>query len=305
MPTTTDTKFLDKTGLVYFWGRLKTYFVHQEDGKGLSTNDLTNDLKSNYDDAVTKANALTTAGAEANKINTIKINGVESKPDSSKAVDIPIPTKVSALDNDMDYQTESQVSSSIVMELGRFANQADKYFVHQEDGKGLSTNDLTNDLKTAYDNAVTAVNELVNAGAQANVIEKVAVNGTDLTPDTEKRINVTVPTLVSALTNDSGYQTSTQVQTAITNALASIAGIKFEVVTELPSSGVNGTIYLIAHSHSDARDTYDEYAWIGDKYEKIGNTDVDLSGYIRKDEIDSITTSEIDSMFNQRSTVDY
>jgi len=192
--TTTTTKYLDKTGLVYFWGRLKAYFVHQETGKGLSTNDLTNELKSNYDDAVTKANALTTAGAEANKINTIKVNGVESKPDSSKAVDITVPTKVSALTNDSGYQTESQVSSSIATALGK------------------------------------------------------------------------------------------------------ITGIKFEVVTELPSSGVNGTIYLIAHSHSDAGD---EYAWIGDKYEKIGNTDVDLSGYIEKSDLSPITTSEIDSMFNQ------
>ena len=49
-----SSKYLDNTGLVYFWGRLKTYFVHQETGKGLSTNDLTNELKSNYDDAVTK-----------------------------------------------------------------------------------------------------------------------------------------------------------------------------------------------------------------------------------------------------------
>lgn len=170
------------------------------------------------------------------------------------------------------------------------------YFVKAVDGKGLSTNDLTNELKTAYDNAVTTVNGLVATGGQANVIEKVAVNGTDLTPDTEKRVNVTVPTLVSALTNDSGYQTSTQVQTAITNALASIAGIKFEVVTELPSSGVNGTIYLIAHTHSDAGDAYDEYAWIGDKYEKIGNTDVDLSGYVKSSDLVAMTTAEIDTM---------
>lgn len=187
--------------------------------------------------------------------------------------------------------------------LDYFWGRLKTYFVHQETGKGLSTNDLTNDLKTAYDNAVTTVNRLVATGGQANVIEKVAVNGTDLTPDTEKRVNVTVPTLVSALTNDSGYQTSTQVQTAITNALASITGIKFEVVTELPSSGVNGTIYLIACSHSDAGDAYDEYAWIGDKYEKIGNTDIDLSGYIKKNMLIPITTSDIDHMFDQSSAV--
>ena len=203
MVNTMYAKFLDHTGLAYFWGRLKTYFVHQETGKGLSTNDLTNELKSNYDDAVTKANALTTAGAEANKINTIKVNGVESKPDSSKAVDITVPTKVSALTNDSGYQTESQVSSSIATALGN------------------------------------------------------------------------------------------------------ITGISFRIVDALPETGENGVIYLIRHIHSDTGDSYDEYAWISsiNKFEKIGNTDVDLSGYIKEDDLAPITTSEIDSMFNQSSSL--
>ena len=196
-------KFLDDTGLAYFWDRLKTYFVHQETGKGLSTNDLTDELKSNYDDAVTKANALTTAGAEANKINTIKVNGVASTPDSSKAVDITVPTKVSALTNDSRYQTESQVSSSIATALGN------------------------------------------------------------------------------------------------------ITGISFSIVDALPETGENGVIYLIRHSHSDTGDSYDEYAWISsiNKFEKIGNTDVDLSGYIKEDDLVPITTSEIDNMLDQRPSL--
>jgi len=196
MPSTYYAKYLDNTGLKYFWGRLKTYFVHQEDGKGLSTNDLTNDLKNSYDDAVTKANALTTAGAEANKINTIKVNGVERKPDSSKTVDIPVPTKVSALTNDSGYQTETQVSSSIATAVGK------------------------------------------------------------------------------------------------------IAGISFSIVDSLPTTGTNGVIYLIAHTHSDSGDSYDEYAWIASasKYEKLGNTDVDLSGYMKTSDMSAITTAEIDTM---------
>lgn len=43
--------------------------------------------------------------------------------------------------------------------------------------------------------------------AQANVIETVKVNGTALTPSS-KAVNVTVPTKVSQLTNDSGYKTT-------------------------------------------------------------------------------------------------
>jgi len=50
-------KYLDSNGLLYFWGKLKAHFVAQEAGKGLSTNDLTADLKQNYDAAYTHSQA--------------------------------------------------------------------------------------------------------------------------------------------------------------------------------------------------------------------------------------------------------
>ena len=46
--------------------------VDTETGKGLSENDFTTALKTAYDKAVTDVKALTDAGAEANKIDTVK-----------------------------------------------------------------------------------------------------------------------------------------------------------------------------------------------------------------------------------------
>lgn len=60
----------------------------------------------------------------------------------------------------------------------------------------------------------------VEAGAQVNVIEIVAANGADLTPDAAKRVNVPVPTRLSQLTNDSAFQTKAQVDAAIEAAIA-------------------------------------------------------------------------------------
>ena len=54
-------KYLDDNGLLYFWGKLKALFsgkVDKVDGKGLSTNDFTNTLKSKLDGIA--------EGAEAN-----------------------------------------------------------------------------------------------------------------------------------------------------------------------------------------------------------------------------------------------
>ena len=94
-----------------------------------------------------------------------------------------------------------------------------------------------------------------------------------------------------------GYQTKSQVDAEIASKLKDVTGISFEIVTSLPTTGTAGTIYLIAHSHGD-KDAYDEYVYIEstNKFEKLGNTDVDLSGYVKITDLIPISNSEIDTM---------
>lgn len=65
----------------------------------------------------------------------------------------------------------------------------------------------------------------------------------------------------------------------VDDAIGNITEFDFQIVTELPTAGVKGVIYLIAHEHGTG-DGYDEYIWVTDKFEKIGNTDINLSGYV-------------------------
>lgn len=67
----------------------------------------------------------------------------------------------------------------------------------------------------------------------------------------------------------------------VDDAIGGITGVEFTVVDELPTTGEAGVIYLVAHSHGE-QDIYDEYIWVTDKFEKIGNTDIDLSQYAQK-----------------------
>lgn len=176
--------------------------------------------------------------------------------------------------------------------------------VDVEIGKGLSTNDYTSAEKQKLSG--------IASGAQANVIESVKVNGTKLTPSS-KAVDVTVPTKTSQLTNDSGYQSATsvesiitakgyqtqsQVQSLINSAVGNITSIRYEKVTSLPATGSNGVIYLVAHSHG-TQDIYDEYIWLSETktYEKIGNTDIDLSAYVKKSELTAITTNDLSTMW--------
>lgn len=71
-------------------------------------------------------------------------------------------------------------------------------------------------------------------------------------------------------------------------------GVQIKIVNELPTASRNtvGKIYFISHTHSE-KDIYDEYLTIigGTEetptyfWEKIGNTDIDLSGYAKKTDI--------------------
>jgi hypothetical protein len=217
--------------------------------------------------------------------------------------------------------------------------------VDKVSGKGLSTNDLTAALKTSYDGAVTGVADLKKVGAEKNKIVGVKVNGTALTIDSTRNVDVTVPTdaqigekiegygyqtadqvntaignkgyqtaanvkstvegygyqtaaQVETKITGKGYQTSAQVQSAINSALSGVTGIDIKVVESLPTTGAKGIIYLVAHTHGTG-DSYDEYIWLADKktFEKIGNTDVDLSDYLKAADITELTETDLNTMW--------
>lgn len=63
-------------------------------------------------------------------------------------------------------------------------------------------------IKTVNDQSLLGPGNIEVGGGEENVIEIVKVNGTALTPDVNKAVDVIVPTKTSDLTNDSGYITS-------------------------------------------------------------------------------------------------
>ena len=103
-------KNLDENGVLYLWGKVKSYVadaiknkVDAVSGKGLSTNDLTDTLKTHYDAAYTHSQAAhAPTDAEANTIESITVNGKAQAPDSSKTVNIVIPDDTKKLDKTGD-----------------------------------------------------------------------------------------------------------------------------------------------------------------------------------------------------------
>lgn len=103
-----------------------------------------------------------------------------------------------------------------------------------------------------------------------------------------------VPTNVSDLTNDSGFQTASQVQSAINTAISGISSFSFEVVNALPQTGDTSKIYLVAKTTSGTNQVYTEYIYVNNAWEIIGDTSIS---------IDTLTNAEVDTIWNDASAV--
>ena len=67
-------------------------------------------------------------------------------------------------------------------------------------------------------------------------------------------------------------------------------GIKVEIVNNGLDEVTNPnltTIYLVSKENAEEKNLYDEYLYIENKWEKIGSTEIDLSGYATIEYVDS------------------
>lgn len=153
------------------------------------------------------------------------------------------------------------------------------------------TSDLTNDSGFITTSSLPTVNNgtltITQNGATVATFAANSASGATAA--------ITVPTAVSDLTNDSGYQTESQVSSAITAAIAGITGIKFEVVQSLPQTGDSGTIYLLSHGGSGI-DIYDEYIYVNNAWERIGTTAADFADVAYYDSVNNQLSAN-NSMF--------
>lgn len=180
------------------------------------------------------------------------------------------------------------------------------------------TSDLANDDHTVKDanyvhtdNNYTTdqVNKLsgIEAGAEVNVIEKISLNGAVQTvKDKAVALTVNIPTVpskVSAFSNDANYVSKTEMTTAINTAVANSGHLKRAKVDALPMTNIDtNTIYMIPRTKPDGNNQLDEYMYINSAWEKVGASDVDLSGYAKSEDFTEITNTQIDSIIETAFT---
>ena len=111
------------------------------------------------------------------------------------------------------------------------------------------------------------VDDLVIAGGEPNKIESIKNNGTAL-DIADKAVDIG-PTIAAAV--------------------AAVDHLKRKKVTDVASIDLTADdadqyLYMVPKTGSDADDVYDEYMVLDGKVEHVGNTKVDLSGYVLKED---------------------
>lgn len=195
---------------------------------------------------------------------------------------------------DMMSDTETKNKFTSTVEKDKWNKKAEVGYVDSEtakkvdkvQGKQLSTNDFTSALNKK-------LNE-VESGAQVNKIELIKRNGANLPVTGNKTVDIEVPTKVSEITNDRGYQTKAEVRELV----AEHGKLKKEIVTKLPeiAAADSNTMYLIRNKQDSG---YEEWMIIGNSWEILGDTAaVDFTGYIHEDNIGTISNKEIDTLLS-------
>lgn len=282
--------YLDYDGLALYDEKIKQLIDAKQDaesGKGLSTNDYTTTEKNKL--------AGITAGAEPNQnaFSTVSVAGTSLAADSKTDT-----LTITAGDNVTLTPTASNDSFTIAATDTTYPVATATTGGVLSDAQAVKLNGIATG---ATANAATTTTPKMD-GTAAVGTETAYAKGDHVHPTDTSRAPLASPTFTgtpqaptaSAGTKTTQIATTAFVDTAITNAISGIQGISYEVVASLPATGEAGVIYLVSNSGS-APNIYDEYIWTGTAFEKIGTTDVDLSGY--QPLMTAITNAQINALF--------
>lgn len=210
--------------------------------------------------------------AVSSKVDASSISAVATSGDYNDLNNKPIiPSSTSELTNDSGYLVNADIANLATKD--EVSTKVDKV-----SGKGLSTNDYTTNEKNKLAGIAAGAEVNVNADWNATSGDAMILN------------KPTIPSKTSQLTNDSGYITSSAVDTKISSAVASVYRVKGTVsnYSSLPTSNVTiGDVYNL----SDTGANYVCTATSPITWDKLSET-VDLSSYS--------TTAENDAKYQAK-----
>ena len=147
-------------------------------------------------------------------------------------------------------------------------------------------------LKDSETSAEETHQELLNEISNVNstLSTEISTVNTNLTTKITQIETTTIPNAIKATivdnldTEDSNKALSATQGKVLKTMISNLANLRIEVVNELPSTGETNVVYLVKKAGTNP-DVHDEYVYVEGNWEKIGNTEVDLSNYYTKDQV--------------------
>jgi hypothetical protein len=153
----------------------------------------------------------------------------------------------------------------------------------------------------------SAIKKVEQSSEESNqeFLNKISEVNTNLTNEISQIRTVNIPNAIKESIIDNLDSTDKALFANQGNILktmiGNLANLRIEVVTKLPSTGEVNVIYLVKKVGKNP-DVHDEYIYVENTWEKIGNTEVDLSNYYTKEQVYSksevYTKTEVDNIKN-------
>ena len=228
-----------------------------------SVKHITNTERTNWNAAKTHADsAHAPSNAQANVIETVKVNGTALTP-SSKAVNVTVPTKVSELTDSSDYvkTTDSRLTDA---RTPKAQNQASNTITTMTGySKPSSTTAITtsDSLNTAIGKLEKALDSKQTSGSYAasnHTHDDRYYTESEIDTKLNTKLNTSLKGAASGLAelDSSGKVPSSQLPSYVDDVL------EYTKQSLFPATGESGKIYI-------AQDTNKTYRWSGSTYVEI------------------------------------
>lgn len=195
---------------------------------------------------------------------TAKVNGYTGTEEEFNKVLSKIPVIISSIESYPTEGSKNLITSGGVYQALKDSETSAKE-THQELLNEISNvnSTLSTEISTVNTNLTTKITQ-IETTTIPNAIKAAIVDNLD-TEDSNKALSATQGKVLKTM-------------------ISNLANLRIEVVNELPSTGETNVIYLVKKARTNP-DVHDEYVYVEGNWEKIGNTEVDLSNYYTKDQV--------------------
>lgn len=131
------------------------------------------------------------------------------------------------------------------------------------------------------------------------------ISQNDITNWNNKANTSDIPDVSGFITKTVNDLTNYYLKSEVNNLIGAIQQFHYEVVQELPQTGANNILYLVPKTTTQTNNTYDEYVYANNNWEKIGDTEIDLSNYVTTTQLNTTlanytTTTVLNSLLNNK-----